>query len=137
MNGFLTTKDFWTLPSFRMPSVLEDLEEMLPTNNMIKGLSLSEDEKNVYVEAAVPGVDPKDVEVTFEKGVLTMKAEKKEEEKGKKYFRKATSSFYYQVAPGDIDITAEPMAVCKNGMMTVTIPKAVKSIAKKIKVNAG
>ena len=137
MNGFLTTRDFFTFPRLRVPSILEDIEEMFSTNNLINGLSLSRDDKNVYIEAAVPGIDPKDVDVTFEKGILTIKAEKKEEEKGKKYYRKATSSFYYQVAPEDVDLSAQPVAVCKNGMMTVTIPKAEKTAAKKIPVKAG
>jgi HSP20 family protein len=132
MNGFLTTRDLF--PRIRIPSLLEDFEESLSSGNLINGLSLSRDDKNVYVEAAVPGIDPKAVDVTFENGVLTIRAEKKEEEKEKKYYRKATSSFYYQVVPEDVDLTAEPVATCKNGMMKVTIPIAAKATAKKIPV---
>lgn len=117
-----------------MPSFLEDIEDLLPTTNLLNGLSVSEDDKSIYVEAAVPGVDPKEVDVTFDKGVLTIKAEKKEEEKGKTYQRKATRSFFYQVKPEDADMKTEPTASYKNGIMTVTFKKAPKGKTKKIAV---
>ena len=50
------------------------------TSNNNNGLSIAEDEKNVFVEAAVPGIDPKDIELTFEKGVLLIRAEAQEKE---------------------------------------------------------
>lgn len=113
---------------------MEDFEDLLPTGSLLNGLSVSEDDKNVYVEAAVPGVDPKDVDVTFDKGAVTIRAEKKEEEKGKKFQRKATSSFYYRVAPADVDAKATPTAVCKNGVMKVTFTKTPSAKPKKIAV---
>lgn len=110
------------------------LEDVFPTNNAINGLEVSEDNKNVYISAAVPGIDPKDVDVTFDKGVITIRAEKKEEEKGKKFQRRATSSFFYQVMPQNIDMKKEPVAVCKNGVMTVIMQKPESSKPKKIAV---
>mgnify|MGYP000344849268 CR=1 FL=1 len=106
--------------------------------NWPSGLSLSEDDKNVYVQASVPGVDPKDIEVTFDKGVVWIKGESKDEEQNKKYYRKAASSFSYRVAvPGDIDSTQEPQASVKNGVMTVTFTKSPKAQPKKISVKTG
>lgn len=121
-------------PTLGYPSFLEEIEEFMPTKNMLNGLTLSEDAGHVYVEASVPGVDPKDVEVTYDKGVLVIKAEKKEEEKEKHYHRRATRSFFYRVAPGDIDSGQEPEAVCVNGVMKVTFAKLPKSQPKKIAV---
>lgn len=135
MAGGLVSGDFWRVPSIFSPSWMgEDLEDSLPTRNFINGLSLSEDGKNVYVEAAVPGVDPKDVEVTFDKGVVTVRAEKKEEEKGKKFQRKATSSFYYRVSPANVDLKIEPTAVYKNGIMEITFSKMLEAKPKRIVV---
>ncbi len=125
---------FWRFPIFAS-DLWEDVSSMLPTT-AVNGLSVSEDEKNVYIEAAVPGIDPKDVEVTFDKGVLWVKGEKNEEEKkGKKYYRKATSSFSYQVAvPSSVDWKEEPDAVCKHGVMHVTFSKSPAVQPKKITV---
>lgn len=136
MANELVSKSFWRFP-FVSPSFMEDIEDLLPTASFLNGLSVSEDEKNVYIEAAVPGVDPKDVDVTFHKGVLWIKAETKEEEKKKKYYRKATSSFSYRVAiPEDVDFNAEPKAECSKGVMKVTFPKSPKTEPKKIEVKA-
>ena len=50
---------------FRLSSLLDD-EDMWPSvGSQATGLSITEDEKNVYVDAAVPGVDPENVDVTF------------------------------------------------------------------------
>src|SRR3990167_6604173 len=119
---------FELIPSsmLRFPSlsIFDEEDGLLPSTSSLSGLSVSEDANNVYVEAAVPGIDPKDVEVTFHKGLLWVKAEKKEEEKTKKFYRKATSSFsYHLTVPGEIDQSKEPEAVVKNGIATVTFLK--------------
>ena len=113
---------------------MEDVEGLLPKSDLINGLSVSEDEKKVYVEVAVPGIDPKEIDVTFSKGLLTIKGHKKEEEKTKTYRRKATRSFFYRVVPGDVDPKATPAATCKNGVMTVTFAKVHAPKPKKIAV---
>ncbi len=125
----------WRFPS--LPELWEDLEDIVPARGAINGLSISEDDKNVYVEAAVPGLDQKDVEVTFDKGILWVKGEKVEEEKKKKYYRKASSAFSYRVmVPGDIDPNKEPLAQIKNGVAKITFAKSPKSLPKKITVKA-
>lgn len=131
--NYLVPKSLW-----RFPSIFEDLEEdLLPSTTTISGLSISEDEKNVYVEAAVPGLDPKDIEVTFDKGILSISGEKIEEEKEKKFYRKATSSFSYRaLVPGEVDLAKEPRAEAKNGVMRVTFKKIPESAPKKIAVKA-
>lgn len=130
----LVPNKYFRFPAITMPSFIQDIEEMLPTNNYMNGLSVFEDEKNVYVEAAVPGVTPDKVEVTFDKGVVTIRGDKEEEKKEKKFHRKATSSFFYRVEPGDIDIKNEPTAVYKNGVMKVTFSKSPDVKPKKIAV---
>lgn len=68
---------FWRFP--RWPSVWDDEEDWLAESGP-SGLTVSEDEKNVYIEAAVPGLEPKDIEVNFHKGFLWIKGEAKEED---------------------------------------------------------
>jgi len=129
----LVPESFWRFPTLRLPSLFEEEEWFTPST--ISGLSVSEDDKNVYVEAAVPGVDPKDVEVTYDKGVLWVKGESKEEEKGKKFYRKATKSFSYRLTvPGDVDLEAEPAAVQENGVVKLTFAKIKKAEPKRIAV---
>ncbi len=126
-----------SFPGFGLSSLMDD-DSLAFTSSLPNGLSLAEDDKHVYVEAAVPGVDAKNVDITFEKGVLRIVAETKTEEKeGKKYFRRATSSFSYQVAiPAEIDMNAEPEAEIKNGVMHVVFMKSAKVQPKKIAVKS-
>ena len=126
---------FWRLP-FIASDLLEDLSDLSPLNGTLNGLSISEDSKNVYIEAALPGVNPKDVDVSFDKGVLWIKGEAQTEEKnGKRYYRKASSSFSYRVTvPGEVDWKIEPVATCKNGMMLISFTKSAKVQPKKIAV---
>jgi len=128
--------NFWRFPIG--PTIWEDMTDLdnwfspLPSNGALSGLAISEDDKNVYVEASVPGVDPKDIDVTFHKGILWIKGEAKEEEKEKKYYRKATSAFSYRISvPDEVE---EPQAECRNGVMKVTFVKSSKSQPKKIAV---
>ncbi len=123
----------------RFPSLWDEEEDWGLSTNASSGVTISEDEKHVYVEAAVPGVDPKDIEVTFDKGALWIKGEGKEEEedKKKKYYRKATSAFSYRIGvPGEINDKEEPEAHCKNGVMKVTFIKSPKSQPRKISVKS-
>lgn len=120
----------------RFPTVWDDEDwDLAPVNS--GGVTISEDAQNVYVEAAVPGIDPKDIEVTFDKGVVWIKGETKEEEKGKKYYRKATSAFSYRVAvPGDIDMSKDFEAAHKNGTVKIAFAKSPASQPKKIAVKS-
>lgn len=138
MTNGLIPRSIWNFPTSAFPSFIDEIEEMLPTTiwplATLQGLSVSEDNKHIYVETAVPGIDPKEVEVTFDKGVLTVRAEKKEDEKGKTYQRHATQSFFYKIKPSNVDVKIQPTATCKDGVMTVTFAKMPEMQPKKITV---
>lgn len=124
---------FPTLPSLWD----EDTDWLSMPSTQNTGLSISEDEKKVYVEAAVPGVKPENIEVTYQDGYIWVHGEVKEEEKDKKrkFYRQSAQSFSYRVAvPGDVDPNVEPEATYKNGMMIITFAKSPKSQPKKIQV---
>lgn len=133
----LIPRRFWSFPTSSWFDL--DEEDMALTSSNTSGVSISEDDKHVFVEASLPGIDPKDVEITFDKGVLWLKGEavETEEDKKKKYYRKASSSFSYRVAvPGEIDLNVEPEAESKHGIMRVTFTKHPKMQPKKIAVKA-
>jgi HSP20 family protein len=133
----LLTNRLLSFPTVQIPSIWNDNDEWLTTPSSPSGLSVSEDEKNVYIEAALPGIDPKQVEITFHDGYLWIRGEAREEEKDpkRKYYREATKSFSYRIAvPGDIDNTIDPTATYKHGMMTVAFLKSPKVQPKKIQI---
>lgn len=136
--SYLIPKSFWSFPSMNMPSLLDEDTDWGMMTNMPSGISLSEDEKQVYVDAAIPGIDPKNVDITFERGVLRIVAESKHEEKeGRKYVRKSQRHFSYQVVlPETIDTAAEPEAKYSNGELNLTFAKSAKSQPKKITIKS-
>jgi HSP20 family protein len=140
MNHKTAQRSLLSFPRFPFSLFDEEEEGWLQEFSDASGLSVYEDENSVYVEAAVPGIKPEEIETTFDKGVLWVKAEKREEEKdkNKKYYRKAVTAFSYRIAvPGNIDESKQPDASCKNGILKITFPKAQKTMAKKIPVKQG
>ncbi|MDD4027307.1 MAG: Hsp20/alpha crystallin family protein [Candidatus Shapirobacteria bacterium] len=137
MSVNIIPKKMLSFPSFSIPSLWDEDEGWFMTPSTQSGLSVSEDDGKVYIEAAVPGINPKDVEVTFQDGYLWVRAETKEEEKdkNKKYYRQASRSFSYRVVvPGEVDLNKEPEATYKHGIMTITFEKSPKLQPKKIQV---
>ncbi len=129
----LVPSSFFNFP--RVPSLWDEDEDFWSMSSTPSGLTVSEDEKNVYIEAQVPGIDPDKVEVTYDKGVLWVRGQEEQEEKQKKFYRKAASSFSYRVAvPGDVDENQEPTATHKNGVMRITFHKRPEIQPKKITV---
>lgn len=121
----------------RFPTVWDENE--WPEITMNEGLDVYETESEVIVRAAVPGVPADKVDVTFEDGVLRIKAhseETKEEKEKKKvvYRQQKVSSFDYTTTlPRAVD--AEHIAAdVKDGVVTVKAPIAQAAKPKKISV---
>lgn len=119
----------------RWPNIWED-EDWGVTTSGPENLDVYETKDEVVVKANVAGVDPDKVEITFEKGVLTLTArEEVEEKEDKKYYKKATRSYAYRVAvPGNIDLGVEPEAKVNHGIVSVTFKKAEEAKPKKIMI---
>ena len=138
MTDSLIPKSFLNFPSLSFTDILDNDWLSIPSEK--SGLSVYEDDKKVYVQASLPGIDPNDVDITYQDKYLWIRGEtkKEEEDKKKKYYSKATNSFSYRVAiPGEVDIEKEPEAICKNGIMTISFTKSVKAQPKKIQIKVG
>ena len=138
MSDSLIPKNFFNFPSLSFSDVLDNDWLSVPSEK--GGLSVYEDDKKVYVEAALPGIDPNDVDITYQDKYLWIRGETKTEEKDKKkkYYSRATSSFSYRVAiPGNINTKKEPEATCRNGVMTISFAKSEEVQPKKIKIKVG
>ncbi len=129
------------LPRVTFPTLFSLLDESdnkwFNEHSEGSGLTVSEDDHHVYVEASVPGVKADHIEMTFDKGILWIKAEDKEEheDKKRKYYHRAQRSFSYRLAvPGLLDEHKTPEAVVKDGVLKVTFVKTQKVEPKKIQV---
>ncbi len=110
---------------------------------MMKGFSplmdVIETDTDVVVKAEVPGLEAKDLDITLRGKVLTIKGEKKEEREEKeesrhvseRLFGSFSRSFTLAVEVREDDVKS----TFKNGVLTLTLPKAEHEQKKSVKIN--
>jgi HSP20 family protein len=101
-------------------------------------IDVAEDENSIIVRAEVPGCNAEDVEISVYGNTLTISGEKKlkEEKKEKGYYHVESSygTFRREITlPTDVD-SEKIDATCKDGVLSITLPKAAKAKAVKVKV---
>jgi HSP20 family protein len=129
---FFDLDRFFSEEEWETPSVLPVLGLKEPAVN------LYETDKELILEVEAPGFEPKDIEVSLENQNLYLKGKtaKKEEEKGKNYWRKEIrrESFERIIRlPVPVD-EKKVEAVFKNGILKVVMPKINQEKEKKVKV---
>jgi len=137
MSNLLPSRSLFGALS-RWPSVWDD-EDLLNLPSVDRGIDLYENENEVVVKANVAGVSGDDIDVTYEKGVLWIKAESQkeaEDEKNKYYSRSAWSYSYMIAVPGMLDHTKEPEVTLDGGVLKVIFTKAEASKPKKLTVRS-
>lgn len=111
----------------------------LPTYHL--PVNISETKDGYRIEAPVPGFRPEDVEVTFTDGILTINAQRKEEDS-----RKEDSYMRHEVAVGHYrrqismprDVRGDDIkATFENGVLTLVVPRTPRPEPKRIQVQAG
>ena len=123
----------------RWPSIWDDDDFGSLISGTSNNLDVYETADEVVIRANVAGVNEEDVDITFEKGVLWIKAERtaQEDDKKKKHYSKSSWSYSYKVAvPGTLDLTKEPTAEIENGVVEVVFQKAEVSKPKKLKIRS-
>jgi HSP20 family protein len=105
-----------------------DFPQLPSMGEWAPALDVSETKDAIVVKAEVPGMDPKEIQLSLQNDVLTLKGEKKQEkeEKDEHYYRAERSygAFVRTVRlPGTVD-GSKVTAAFKNGLLTVTLPKA-------------
>ena len=103
-------------------------------------IDVTESRDAVMVKADLPGVDQKDIGVSLEGGVLTIKGERRheKEEKDKRYHRVERSYGAFCRAmrlPSGVD-AGKTVAEFKDGVLTITLPKAAEAKGTAIPVKA-
>ncbi|MBW1691141.1 MAG: Hsp20/alpha crystallin family protein [Deltaproteobacteria bacterium] len=105
---------------------------------VVPAFDISETEKEYVISGEIPGIEPKDLEVTLNDGILTVKGEKKQEseEEEENYHRVERHYGSFQrsfrlpenIKRDDLDATY------KDGILKLTLPKSEESKVKKIEV---
>ncbi len=101
-------------------------------------VNVSEDEGHVYVEALVPGIDPHDIDLSVLRNTVTISGERKPflEKEGQIVHRSELGSGTFSRTlelPVDIDPN-NVSALCRDGIMQITLAKAEHARPKKIDI---
>jgi len=101
-------------------------------------IDVAEKDDAILVRAEVPGCKPEDIDVSVCGNTLTLSGEKKEshEANGEGYYHMESTwgSFRREVSlPAEVD-SSKIQAAVRDGVLSVTLPKAEKSKAVKVKV---
>ena len=101
-------------------------------------LDVFQTDKDIIIKSTIAGVDPEGLDIAYNNGMLTIKGERKLEEKINK-----EDYFYQELYWGSFsrsvilptEVSADKIeAELKNGILTVKLPKKITDQQKKIKV---
>lgn len=110
------------------------------TSDWVPAVDIKEEKDRFVIIADIPGVDPKDIEVHMENGMLTIKGEKetekKEEREGYKRVERSYGSFYRRFSLPDTADAEKITAKSNNGVLEVRIGKQEQVQPRKISVNS-
>ena len=108
------------------------------TADWVPSVDVKEEAQRFVIHADVPGVDPKDIEVTMEDGVLTIRgqrqSEAREEKDGWTRVERSTGQFFRRFTLPD---TAEADGISAkgvNGVLEIVIPKQARVQPRRIAV---
>ena len=115
-------------------------DEFSPLGEWAPSMDVSETKDAVVVKAEVPGMESKDIAISLQEQLLTIKGEKKQEkeEKDERHHRVErsygafTRSIRLPVAVDGSKVTA----AVKNGLLTVTLPKTAAAKGTTIPIKA-
>ena len=112
------------------------------TADWIPNVDINEFEDKFQFFVDVPGVNPKDVEITLEGGVLTITGERLPITDGangevlRRRAERGTGRFFRRfILPESVDAD-KVAAVDRHGVLEISIPKQAKALPKRIKVAA-
>ncbi len=110
------------------------------TSRWSPAVDIKEEATRFLITADLPGVDPKDIEITMDNGVLTIKGERqseaREEKEGYKRVERVSGAFYRRFSLPDTADAERIEAKGKDGVLEVILPKHEKVQPRKIEVKA-
>ncbi|MBN1833764.1 MAG: Hsp20/alpha crystallin family protein [Deltaproteobacteria bacterium] len=144
-------------PASRWASPFEELERMQGQMDRLTGglsrgffgepaagvfplMNVTEDNDNFYVRAELPGLKPDELNISVTGDTLSLSGERKipaEDEKAQYHRREREAGKFSRIVtlPSQVD-TGKVEARCKDGILTITLPKAETAKPKQITIKA-
>jgi len=143
----LTRYEPWLL----MSRLQRDLDRLFTTPNLndesqqavadwVPPVDIREEEKQFLLYADLPGVDAQHIDVTLEKGVLTIRGrrelESRDDKSGFRRVERVSGEFYRRFSLPDTADAQSVKARFTNGVLEVAIPKQAQVLPRRISVEA-
>jgi HSP20 family protein len=139
----------WTSPFEEMERLRRQMELLsggragerlwsTPAAGVFPLMNITEDKDNYYVRAELPGLNADDLELSVTGDTLSVSGERKipaEDEKAQYHRRERDAGKFSRIVslPAQLD-TGKVEANCKDGVLTVTLPKAEEAKPRQIAV---
>ncbi|HEX6930276.1 MAG TPA: Hsp20/alpha crystallin family protein [Gammaproteobacteria bacterium] len=118
-------------------------EEGTPATDWMPAVDVTEEENRYVLHADVPGVDPENIEVTLENGVLTIRGRREETRRagnggngGYRRVERLYGSFFRRFTLPDTADAEKITAQSRNGVLELVIPKQEKTQPRRIAVKS-
>jgi HSP20 family protein len=115
-------------------------EEFPGGGDWAPSMDISETKDSLVAKVEVPGMDQKDIQISLQENLLTIKGEKRQEkeEKDERYHRgeRSYGAFTRSVRLPVGVAAGKVVATFKNGLLTVTLPKTPSSKGTMIPIKA-
>jgi HSP20 family protein len=115
-------------------------EEASAVASWIPAIDIREEDKQFVLHADLPGVDPANIEVTLENGVLTIRGRRelaeRDERQGYRRVERVSGEFFRRFSLPDTADSNSVKARCANGVLEVTIPKQPQVLPRRISVES-
>ena len=137
-----------------MESMTRDMDSLLRGSGLGRGLepsfaavlggrsypriNLREDDENIYLEALLPGIDVKELDLTVLKNTVTIAGERQNGIENVTWHRRerGTGRFLRTVdLPADVDAD-QVRADYRDGILSITLPKAEAARPKRVEIKA-
>ena len=150
MNNNLSLYNPWNVPgndpAREMFQVLDRIfkpeqsdQSNIVTSQWAPHVDIAEEEDRFLILADIPGVDPKDIEITMEKGILSLKGQRVDasiQQNGKlTRVERSHGTFYRRFALPD---SADPNGIKasgRHGVLEIAIPKRPEMAPRRIEVS--
>ncbi len=132
------SRDLAQLQQRLAPAAQQD--STVDTSAWVPAVDIKEESEAFLLQVDLPGVESKDIDIAMDKNILTIKGERYseavEQNQAANYKRveRLYGSFYRRFALPDTADADNISAQCKNGVLSVRIPKKPLAQAKKIAV---
>lgn len=149
MFDLIPWKDRRDLQQFRreMDNLVDRFFEGWPFRSLLRegewapSVDVSQTSKEVIVKAELPGMDPKEIDISLQGNLLTIKGQRKQEkeEDGEDFHRveRSYGSFSRTIRlPAEVQVE-QVNATYKDGILRIALPKVKEEPSRKIEIKTG